>query len=638
MNLGTNKHRALLSWLFVCALLALCGVLGVLQYRWIGEVSIAARQRLQGGLQANLNRLSDDFNSEIAADCRQLLPNSGPSEAGPLEPQIAERYAQWKTTARHPQMFARIAVAAPNGDAVLLRTLDFETGRFRSISWPDGWQSIQARLESWISGERWQDRTPGAVSPPDPLAVEIPFFATRPAAPGPFDRRDMAWLILELNADYLRSVILPEQLHRHLGADYQAVVRTRSNPPAIIYESDANQANRIAGGADASVGLFDLRYERVLRGFGPQPGGESANRGSPRPGTGRPFPGRQSGPEWAGRGPGEFGRFPMRAPSERTSGAGPGPGFGRWQMLVRHRAGSLEAVVSRARIRNLAVTGGVLLLMMATVAALLRFTRRSQKLAELQMDFVAGVSHELRTPLTVIHTAAYNLRSKVASNPAQVEQYGALIQQESGRLKELVEQVLSFAGANAGCAIKEPRPVSVETLIEDTVESSREVLQASRCTVEKKIEAGLPLVLGDAMALKHVLQNLLSNAAKYGAMASAEHGSVPISGGAVAARAADNHWIGISALASGGREGPGVEIRVADHGPGIPEDEQAQIFDPFFRGRRALQDQIHGTGLGLNVAKKIVEAHGGSIRVRSVAMNGTEFIVRLPAIPNGAPG
>jgi signal transduction histidine kinase len=79
---------------------------------------------------------------------------------------------------------------------------------------------------------------------------------------------------------------------------------------------------------------------------------------------------------------------------------------------VRHRAGSLDAAVARARRRNLAVTAGVLLLMAASVSTLIRFTRRAQRLAELQMEFVAGVSHELRTPLTVIHTAAYNLRGK----------------------------------------------------------------------------------------------------------------------------------------------------------------------------------------------------------------------------------
>ena len=117
------------------------------------------------------------------------------------------------------------------------------------------------------------------------------------------------------------------------------------------------------------------------------------------------------------------------------------------------------------------------------------------------------------------------------------------------------------------------------------------------------------------MALKQALQNLLHNAAKYGA--------------------GDSHWIGLSASRAGSDTKPTVEIRVADRGPGIPADEQAHIFEPFFRGRRALQDQIHGTGLGLNLAKKIVEAHGGSIQVKSAATKGAEFIVHLPAAPAG---
>ena len=71
---------------------------------------------------------------------------------------------------------------------------------------------------------------------------------------------------------------------------------------------------------------------------------------------------------------------------------------------------------------------------------------------------------------------------------------------------------------------------------------------------------------------------------------------------------------------------------MADRGPGIPADEQTQIFDPFFRGRRAVRDQVHGSGLGLNLVKKIVEAHGGTIRVRSEPGRLTEFIVRIPAL------
>jgi signal transduction histidine kinase len=397
------------------------------------------------------------------------------------------------------------------------------------------------------------------------------------------------------------EVMLPEAVRRHFGVagslDYQVAVLTRTNPPAVVYQSDPGQGQRIAASADARVGLLEPQLNLVFRGMGPGRG----------PGRGM-GPGRGFGP---GMGPG---RSPG-PPGGPEPGRGPRAEPAMWDLFARHRAGSLEAVVSRTRQRNLAVTAAVLLLMAATVAALVRYTRRAQRLAELQMEFVAGVSHELRTPLTVIHTAAYNLQGKLASNPAQVERYGAMIQSESGRLKELVEQALQFAGAQAGRVVQQLDPLSVEAAIDEAVEASRTAIEASGCVFEKEVQSGLPPVLGDPAALSRALHNLLANAAKYGA---------------------EGKWIGLFASSLGeGREAM-VEIRVADRGRGIPKEEQKRVFDPFFRGRRAVQDQVRGAGLGLNLTRRIIEAHGGSIAVKSQPMKGTEFLIRLPAAPGGA--
>ena len=88
--------------------------------------------------------------------------------------------------------------------------------------------------------------------------------------------------------------------------------------------------------------------------------------------------------------------------------------------MVHARGNSLEGALVAARCRNFGISAGILLLILATMVVLLRFSRRSEQLADLQMNFVAGVSHELRTPLTVIKTAAFNLRGKVAERPEQV--------------------------------------------------------------------------------------------------------------------------------------------------------------------------------------------------------------------------
>jgi signal transduction histidine kinase len=405
--------------------------------------------------------------------------------------------------------------------------------------------------------------------------VEMPRFGIpRPGAGPPgFGRAEQEWLVVELDLDYVRTDVLPELLQRHLGAggrlDYQAEVVTRTDPPVVIYQSDAGQGVRIGSAADALVGMLEV-FPRPPRARG----GE-----------------KRTGP------PASFAD----------------PGRGRWLLAVRHRAGSLESVVARARRRNLAVSAAVLLLVVATVAALIRFTRQAHRLAELQMDFVAGVSHELRTPLTVIGTAAYNLQGRVAKNPSQVERYGALIQRECEKLTAIVEQVLQFARAKAGRVIREQELVSVEALLEEGIESSQSVIEEAKCVVEKRVEPGLPLIRGDAAALKHALQNLLINAVKYGTD--------------------DSNWIGLSASTSSEQNGRSVEIRVSDRGRGIPPEEQEHIFDPFFRGKQAAEDQIRGTGLGLNLVKQIVEAHGGTVRVQSEPGNGTEFVMRIPAAP-----
>jgi signal transduction histidine kinase len=588
-NLRAGARTTLFSWLFLCALVTVCVTLGIFQYRWISEVSQTAREHLTENLRANLLRLSRDFNTEISSATSSLTQFSRERDGQAVESQLAARFAQWKNTARHPRIFDRIALAIPGAGGATLRMLDLDRGTLAPAEWPADWSAIQSHIESNASGIHG-GRGPGPPRGNDGLAFEVPVFGAPEDDGGPDRRfgprqREIAWVVFNLNLGYVRETLLPELLRRDLGSngtlDYQVEVIARNHSDSVIFQSGLQHASAIGESADASISLFEPGFDF------------SARRGGPG-----------GSPEDAGRGPGRHG--PAR---------GPAPDMGRWQMYVRHRAGSLEAVADQARFRNMSVTAGVLLLMLATGVALLRYTIRAQRLANMQMDFVAGVSHELRTPLTVIHTAGYNLQGRLAHNPAQVEQYGAMIRRESARLRDLVEQVLQFASAGAGRAIHEREPLSVARVIEETMEASRSALHDRACVLESSVDDGLPPVLGDPKALRQALENLVGNAVKYGAR--------------------DGQWIGVFASKAEGGSAA-VEIRVADHGPGIPEHEQPHIFDPFFRGARAIQDQIHGTGLGLSLVKRIVEAHGGSIRVKSAPLRGTEFIVRIPAAPEAA--
>jgi len=567
MDLDQIRRRAPVLWLFMGLLVILVCVLAGLQYYWIGEISSTEQKRLQDDLQAQVNKLGSDFDAEINSAAAALQPDDQQVLDLGRDKAYELRYAAWRSSALHPLLFRRIAVVDVENGELALKMLNRDTGVFGTAAWPEDWLPARDSFTERLAG-----RNSGPPRIESSTLLDVPRFRGRPDFGfGKAGRpAELDWLLLDLDRNYAGSVLLPELLAPHLGEDfhsqYRVEVADRANPSDLIYRSDPASAH--TGRPQAIATLFDPVRPNAR------------DRGGPR--------GTFKGP------PTDSGR-------------------GRWQLSLWLRNGTLESVVTSARHRNLAISAAILLLLLATGAALAQFSRRAQRLAEVEMDFVAGVSHELRTPLTVIRTAAFNLRGKVATNPSQVERYGALIQQESERLGAIVEQVLRFAGTKAGRVVQERRPVSVAGLIDETVQSSKGMLEDTLCEVRTRFQPGLPTITGDSVALRHALQNLLANAAKYG---------LP-----------GKQMVEIYAQSVGGVKGPEIEIRVADHGPGIPPEEQKHVFDAFYRGRKAVQDQIHGTGLGLHLVKKIVEAHGGTVSLESQPDAGSTFIVRIPAAP-----
>jgi signal transduction histidine kinase len=564
------RRRAPVLWLFMGLLVVLVCVLAVLQYNWIGEISTNEQKILQDDLQTAANKLSSDFNSEINAAAAALQPDDQHVQELGRQKAYEARYSEWHRSAPHPRLLRSVAVAAEENGRLVLRMFNAQTDALETADWPADWMPMRDFVAARMAGRN----TPRIEIS---TLIDYPRFPSQPD-PGPGRGAELDWLLLDVDSNYAGGVILPELLAEHLEdfrQKYRVEVVVRAKPSELIFGTDSGQAPSSAGLAQATATLFDL----------------------PRPPRGRGL--------GSATGPGEPGR-----------GVSSDSGRGRWLLQVWLRNGSLETIVASTRRRDLAISAAILLLLLATGAALAQFSQRAQRLAEVEMEFVAGVSHELRTPLTVIRTAAFNLRGKVASNPSQVERYGALIQQESERLGAIVEQVLRFAGTKAGRVVQEHQPVSVPGLIETTLQTNKGMLEDALCEVQTRVEPDLPPVIGDSLALRHALQNLLTNAAKYGG---AGKQSVEISARTVPGAV--------------GSKVPAIEIRVIDHGSGIPAEEQKHVFDAFFRGRRAVQDQIHGTGLGLHLVKQIVEAHGGTVNLESALGAGSTFIVRIPAAP-----
>src|SRR6185503_1946969 len=278
----------------------------------------------------------------------------------------------------------------------------------------------------------------------------------------------------------------------------------------------------------------------------------------------------------------------------------------RWRLLVQHPSGSLEAAVNSARRRNLIISSSILSMLGASIGLLVLSTRRAQELARQQMEFVAAVSHELRTPLAVIRSAGENLADGVVKDDTEIRKYGDLVRNEGRRLTDMVEQILEFAGIDSGQRAFSLSPVAIAPMLHDIIESRHALLDSAGIRVEYDIADRLPPVLGDETALRHVFENLVANAIKYG-----EAG----------------RWLGLRARVAG-RE---VHVTVADRGIGINAAEQSRIFEPFYRAPDVIAARIQGTGLGLSLVQRIVRAHGGNISVHSEPGAGSEFTVTLPA-------
>jgi signal transduction histidine kinase len=583
MNSPSTARREWTSWAGVSLLVLLCCVLAILQYRWIGEVAQAERQRLQEDLQSRLNLLRRGFDDQVSSRLNELIPLRSAIDRKGREQAYLELYRR----AQEPKntLALRIGLAIPEDGSLRLEMPDLTAERFVDSGWPAEWSAVRDQLAARLGHQPFRPllaSTPIAVIPRfDPAAV-----------------REQEWLIVELNVDTIRSAILPALVNRFLASegrsDYDVEVVTNTDHPQTIFQS-----GQAGDAADASVALLDLNDGLAMRGRGFVPG-----RG-PSPGRPREF-------RMSGEGPGPP---PDRVRPPEPPGLG-FPNRGQWTLRVHHHAGSLEAIVAQARRRNMLLAGAILLLILTVAASLLRLSRQRQRMAEMEMNFVAGVSHELRTPLTVIRTAAYNLRGRIAYQPALVERYGQLIQQESEKLTALVEDVLRYGSARAGQVIRRRELVALDTVIQDSLRSARIAAHRTALVFEEHIQPQLPRVMADQVALQHAIQNLVENAIKHGSSSGA-----------------DAPWVGIFAETVPAAQGRAVEIRVVDRGPGIPPVERERIFDPFFRGGRALAEQIHGTGLGLNLVKRIVEAHGGTIEVKSEPMQGAEFIIRIPAAP-----
>ncbi|MEO8181076.1 MAG: HAMP domain-containing sensor histidine kinase, partial [Deltaproteobacteria bacterium] len=233
--------------------------------------------------------------------------------------------------------------------------------------------------------------------------------------------------------------------------------------------------------------------------------------------------------------------------------------------------------------------------------------RRSEK------ELLANVSHELRTPLARIRLALELARE---GNTERAHSYLQDIEEDLGELEPLLDDIMTAArldlergaGSDAAPPLRRQAVTGAELLAAASVRFARRFPER---TLRCRTLGALPQLLADPGLLRRVLDNLLDNAAKF-----SDPGEP------------------IELLGAACAEPPALEIRVRDHGIGIAEEDLERVFEPFFRTDRSRSRTTGGVGLGLTVVRRIVLAHGGSVRVDSNKVTGTCFCVSIPA---GAP-
>jgi signal transduction histidine kinase len=587
------------SWQLIAGALltGLLVALAVMQYRWLGEVGEAERARMRASLQTRAADFTQEFDRELTRIylAFDFDPDALDKDAARA---VGTGVGQARSIAAVPGLIRDVFLLEGQGpQANVLRRFDTATQTPQPAEWPPAPKpgaSARRGRDRWHAGRTpdFHGRCRGcvrALDRPIPFVRKIDDGAghfTVVANPGAPARSLIVWL----DADRLRQQLLEPLVAKYFGdaaaSEYLVSIVPRDQPSVVVYSSAPQIIDERS--ADVSAGLFDLRLDEMTRMTGLVKDHADGALPTVRDRVAITIV-RRSG------GAGDASHVLMAG----------GANQGAWQLRARYRSGLAGGDRRQFARRNMAIT-------LRSSACwerppgLVMARQRQRRLAQQQMEFVASVSHELRTPLAVICSAGENLADGVVAESAQVKTYGALIETEGRRLGDMVERVLLFAGIGSGTQTRARVEVDLARVIADAVTGVAADARDRGVAINVHPAGPLPAFLGDGEALRSALQNVVGNAVKY----SAGGGSVEVT---------------MESL-----DDAIVRIRVADRGIGIDAADLPHIFQPFYRGRRALDSQVRGSGIGLSVVMHVVRMHGGDVQVDSRAGEGTTVTIVLP--------
>jgi signal transduction histidine kinase len=273
------------------------------------------------------------------------------------------------------------------------------------------------------------------------------------------------------------------------------------------------------------------------------------------------------------------------------------------RVLFAFRDRPVSRRIDRWKVGVVALVAGMDALLGFGLWLVFRNVKRQMDLAALKSHFVATVSHEFKAPLALLRASAETLRGGRLLEPEKRRRYEGIIEAESRRLASLVDNVLSASRIEAGRAYQFA-PTNVSSVVDSALGVHRLKLEQEGFDLQVSLGAELPPIAADAAALQEALSNLIDNAIKY---------------------SREQKRCRIEARVVGER----VEISVTDSGLGISATDKDKLFERFYRGENEGHGE-KGVGLGLSIARDIVRAHGGDVRVESAPGRGTTFTLVLP--------
>lgn len=227
----------------------------------------------------------------------------------------------------------------------------------------------------------------------------------------------------------------------------------------------------------------------------------------------------------------------------------------------------------------------------------------------MRSDFISMLSHEIRTPLTSIRESVSLIREGIMGEiNARQGKFLEIADLEIGRVCDLLNRLMEALRLESNTLKIQPVPLDPVPFVAGTLEQIRPAAAAKNNGVEAQLPDSLPHIMADAEHLQRVFFNIIGNAIKFSAPGT-----------------------NIFVRAEHDERGKTLTFFISDNGPGIPDEEQSFIFNKYYRAR-GIRDHMDGVGLGLSISKHIIEAHGGTIGVRSSVGEGSEFYFKLPAV------